>query len=90
MGKWFKSGSPWIWMTGGAVSLSLIAVLGLLLLIAWRGLSYFWPADIYQWEMQDDKGQRYTLIGELYDREEVPTERLKSAGITSTQSRVSL
>ncbi|WP_335918497.1 phosphate ABC transporter permease PstA [Shewanella algae] len=80
MGKWFKSGSPWIWMTGGAVSLSLIAVLGLLLLIAWRGLSYFWPADIYQWEMQDDKGQRYTLIGELYDREEVPNERLKSAG----------
>ena len=33
MKKWFKSGSPWIWMTGGAVSLSLIAVLGLLALI---------------------------------------------------------
>ena len=28
MGKWFKSGTPWIWMTGGAVSLSLIAVIG--------------------------------------------------------------
>ena len=25
MGKWFKSGAPWIWMTGGAVSLSLVA-----------------------------------------------------------------
>ena len=80
MGKWFKSGSPWIWMTGGAVSLSLIAVLGLLLLIAWRGLSYFWPAEIYQWQLKDQHGTESTLIGEIYDREEVPTERLESAG----------
>lgn len=80
MGKWFKSGSPWIWMTGGAVSISLIAVLGLLLLIAWRGLSYFWPADIYQWEVVDQHGKRSTIIGEIYDKEEVPTERLISAG----------
>ncbi|WP_144209454.1 phosphate ABC transporter permease PstA [Shewanella donghaensis] len=80
MGKWFKSGSPWIWMTGGAVSICLIAVLGLLLLIAWRGLSYFWPADIYQWQLEDNNGVKSTLIGEIYDREEVPTERLISAG----------
>ncbi|WP_299806706.1 phosphate ABC transporter permease PstA [uncultured Shewanella sp.] len=80
MGKWFKSGSPWIWMTSGAVSVCLIAVLGLLLLIAWRGLSYFWPADIYQWEMKNQQGERYTLIGEVYDKEEVPTERLLAAG----------
>ncbi|MGI1944463.1 phosphate ABC transporter permease PstA [Shewanella glacialipiscicola] len=80
MGKWVKSGSPWIWMTGGAVSISLIAVLGLLLLIAWRGLSYFWPATVYQWELEDNTGVRSTLIGEIYDREEVPTERLIAAG----------
>ncbi|MGZ9897965.1 phosphate ABC transporter permease PstA [Shewanella gaetbuli] len=80
MGKWFKSGSPWIWMTGGAVSISLIAVLGLLLLIAWRGLSYFWPAEVYQWQLEDQQGNKSTLIGEIYDREEVPTERLISAG----------
>ncbi|WP_076408418.1 phosphate ABC transporter permease PstA [Shewanella sp. UCD-KL12] len=80
MGNWFKSGSPWIWMTGGAVSISLIAVLGLLLMIAWRGLSYFWPAEIYQWEMRDQQGQTYSLIGEIYDTEEVPTEQLESAG----------
>ncbi|MBB1270638.1 phosphate ABC transporter permease PstA [Shewanella sp. SR44-3] len=80
MGKWVKSGSPWIWMTGGAVSISLIAVLGLLLLIAWRGLSYFWPADLYQWQLEDSQGQKATLIGEIYDREEVPSERLISAG----------
>ncbi|MGL5179372.1 MAG: phosphate ABC transporter permease PstA, partial [Aeromonas veronii] len=56
MGKWFKSGAPWIWMTGGAVSLSLVAVLGLLLLIGWRGLVYFWPHPIYEWQLEDASG----------------------------------
>lgn len=81
MGKWFKSGSPWIWMTSGAVSISLIAVIGLLLLIASRGLSYFWPATIYQWNMVDDNGKPYQLIGEIYDQEAVPVERLLQAGV---------
>ncbi|MBY5921953.1 phosphate ABC transporter permease PstA [Ferrimonas balearica] len=81
MGKWFKSGSPWIWMTAGAVSLSLVAVLGLLLLIAWRGLTYFWPSTLYQWELQHLDGRQEQLIGEIYDREWVPVERLLDAGI---------
>ena len=31
--NWIRSGAPWIWLTGGAVSISLLSVLGLLLLI---------------------------------------------------------
>ncbi|MBY5992780.1 phosphate ABC transporter permease PstA [Ferrimonas balearica] len=81
MGKWFKSGSPWIWMTGGAVSLSLVAVLGLLLLIAWRGLTFFWPATLYEWQLTHPDGSQERLIGEVYDREWVPVERLRDAGI---------
>ena len=34
MNKWFSSGSPWIWLSAGGVSISLISVLGLLWLIA--------------------------------------------------------
>jgi len=60
MGKWFKSGTPWIWMTGGAVSLSLIAVIGLFLLIGWRGLSFFWPATVYEFSMQNEQGKFMT------------------------------
>ncbi|ADN76993.1 phosphate ABC transporter, inner membrane subunit PstA [Ferrimonas balearica DSM 9799] len=82
MGKWFKSGSPWIWMTAGAVSLSLVAVLGLLLLIAWRGLTYFWPSSLYEWQLVHPDGRQELLIGEIYDREWVPMERLRDAGIT--------
>ncbi|MGL6349022.1 MAG: phosphate ABC transporter permease PstA, partial [Aeromonas sp.] len=80
MGKWFKSGAPWIWMTGGAVSLSLVAVLGLLLLIGWRGLVYFWPHPIYEWQLEDASGHKSVLIGEINDSEQVPVERLRAAG----------
>ncbi len=81
MRRWFNSGAPWIWMTGGAVSLALIAVLGLLLLIASRGLVYFWPATLYEWQLQDSQGATQVVIGERYERERVPRERLEHAGM---------
>jgi phosphate transport system permease protein len=76
MNSWFKSGSPWVWLSAGGVSISLISVIGLLWLIASRGLSYFWPADIYQFETVNEKGQAVTVIGEIYDRESLPTKQL--------------
>tara|TARA_B110000211_G_scaffold3053_1_gene3636 strand:- start:10369 stop:12006 length:1638 start_codon:yes stop_codon:yes gene_type:complete len=76
MNNWFKSGSPWVWLSAGGVSISLISVIGLLWLIASRGLSYFWPADIYQFEMTDEKGKNLTVIGEIYDRESIPVSQL--------------
>lgn len=80
MKKWFKSGSPWIWMTGGAVSLSLVAVIGLLMLIGWRGLVYFWPHTIYEWHVTDN-GKPEVVIGELYDHELVPSARIQAMGV---------
>ncbi|WDE13167.1 phosphate ABC transporter permease PstA [Thalassomonas haliotis] len=82
MKTWFKSGSPWVWLSAGGVSISLISVLGLLWLIASRGLSYFWPADIYQFDMLDQAGNKSTVIGEIYDREFIPAEQLAHADIT--------
>jgi len=74
--KWFQSGSPWVWLSAAGVSLSLISVLGLLWLIASRGLSYFWPATIYQFEVNDLQGHSNTVIGEIYDRESIPVGQL--------------
>ncbi len=79
---WFNSGDPWVWMTAAAVSISVIMVAGLLLLIGVRGLSYFWPADIHQIEYRDDQGRIATVIGEIYDEEQVPAARLRDAGIS--------
>ena len=80
MGNWFKSGSPWIWLTAGAVSLSLVAVLGLLLLIGWKGLSYFWPAPVYQFDV-DINGNRQAIIGEIYETKSVSVRQLAEAGV---------
>ncbi|NVJ58333.1 MAG: phosphate ABC transporter, permease protein PstA, partial [Vibrionaceae bacterium] len=77
MFKWLKSGSPWIWLTGGAVSISLLSVLGLLLLIGWKGLSYFWPAPLYQWQTEQGK----VLVGQLYAEEYVQTSHLEEMNI---------
>jgi len=78
---WFKSGSPWIWLNAGAVSISIVMVVGLLLLIAVRGLSHFWPADIMALSYQEPGGEPITLIGELVDTEVVTALRLKSTGV---------
>ncbi len=75
----FKTGTPWIWLTGGAVSISLISVLMLLLLIGWKGLNYFWPAPLYQWQTE----QRQRLIGQLYASEAVSINHLHQLGIAA-------
>ncbi|WP_105187916.1 MULTISPECIES: phosphate ABC transporter permease PstA [unclassified Pseudoalteromonas] len=78
--QWFKSGSPWIWMTGGAVSISLISVIGLLALIAWRGLGFFWASPVHEFHIQGSVEQ-HTVIGEIYDREVVPASRVRQSGV---------
>ena len=34
----------------------------LLLLIGWRGLVYFWPHPIYEWQLEDASGNKSVLI----------------------------
>ncbi|WP_258241128.1 phosphate ABC transporter permease PstA [Pseudidiomarina homiensis] len=81
MKQWFNSGKPWIWLTAGSVSISLIAVIGLLILIGWRGLSFFWPAQIHEMDVRANDGSISTIIGEVYDTETIPLERLKESGV---------
>lgn len=71
--RWFRSGAPWIWLTGGAVSFCLLAIMGLLLLIGWKGLIYFWPSPLYQWDTTDHQ----VIIGQLYETESIPLSRIQ-------------
>ena len=81
--KWFKSGDPWIWLNAAAVSASLIIVLGLLLLIGYKGLSHFWPRAVFQANYVASTTDQSTLklIGEIHNSEEVSIESLKDRGI---------
>lgn len=66
MNNWFRSGTPWIWLTGGAVSLSVIMVLGLLGLIAVRGLSHFWPSNVALVTIVDERtGEQRDVLGAI-------------------------
>ncbi|MBE0438397.1 MAG: phosphate ABC transporter permease PstA [Gammaproteobacteria bacterium] len=87
--SWYKSGSPWVWLNAGAVSISLVMVVGLLLLIAVRGLSHFWPADVMALSYQEPGGEAITLIGEAIDTEEVSALRLKSTGVDLPEGQAS-
>ena len=79
--RWFQSGSPWIWFTASAVSVSMVLVFGLLVLIAVRGLGHFWPHEILEFTYQDRQGGTPVLIGEIHDQETVAAPRLRDAGI---------
>jgi len=78
---WFKSGAPGVWISGGAVSIAVIMTIGLLAVIAVRGLGHFWPADLIH-ASYDVPGQgNHLVVGEVVQKEEVPRARLKSAGL---------
>ncbi|MBB1518447.1 phosphate ABC transporter permease PstA [Pseudomonas sp. SR9] len=82
--SWFKSGTPWIWMNAGAVSIAVIMTLGLLLLIAVRGLGHFWPADIVEADYQIPGQEARVMAGEITQVEEVPRARLAASGLPVT------
>ena len=78
---WVKSGSPWVWLNAGAVSICLVMVIGLLGLIAVRGLSHFWPADVVEYNYTEPGKPTEVLMGEIIETEVVPAARLKRVGV---------
>ncbi|HHO68276.1 MAG TPA: phosphate ABC transporter, permease protein PstA, partial [Gammaproteobacteria bacterium] len=78
--EWMKSGAPWIWLNAGAVAASLIMVLGLLGLIAYKGLGHFWPARVWAFQYHNADGSEVRLLGEIRDQELINAARLRDAG----------
>tara|TARA_R110002033_G_scaffold29181_2_gene65649 strand:+ start:71112 stop:72824 length:1713 start_codon:yes stop_codon:yes gene_type:complete len=79
--EWVKSGDPWVWLNAGAVAISVIMVVGLLLLIAVRGLGHFWPADVVETHYALPGESEYNLVAERVESVEVPAAQLREAGI---------
>lgn len=73
--RWFKTGTPWIWLNAGAISIALVAVFGLLFLIVIRGMSHFWPANIDTFYFENEQNS-LTVIAEVIEAETVPAEAL--------------
>ncbi|MGI9273461.1 MAG: phosphate ABC transporter permease PstA [Endozoicomonas sp.] len=81
VGTWFKSGSPWVWLNAGAVAICVILVIGLLSLIAVRGLGHFWPGQILVADYNLPGTESRKVAGEIADSEEIPIARLEAAGV---------
>ncbi|WP_256445896.1 MULTISPECIES: phosphate ABC transporter permease PstA [Stutzerimonas stutzeri subgroup] len=81
LNTWIKSGTPWIWMNAGAVSIAVIMTLGLLAVIAVRGLEHFWPSDVVVADYQIPGAEPRVMAGEVVQVEEVPRARLAASGL---------
>lgn len=79
----YKSGTPWVWLNAAAVSISMIMVVGLLLLIAARGLGHFWPKTIWEIDYLENDNTA-VLIGERAKVEKVPAKQLVASGLHNT------
>jgi len=78
---WAKSGEPMIWINAAAVSLSVIAVVGLMALLAVRGFSHFWPKDVMLANVSYENMTR-PVLGEVVEEVEVSRQQLLEAGFS--------
>ncbi|MBK1646765.1 phosphate ABC transporter, permease protein PstA [Thiocapsa imhoffii] len=89
MTTWWKSGSPWVWLNAGAVSISIIMVFGLLLLILVRGFGNFWPHQIVETTYENPvTGEQVEVIGERRRSETLTGQALREAGIPIPDDQV--
>jgi phosphate transport system permease protein len=66
--RFWRSGEPFVWLTGGALALSLLLVTGLVGLILYNGLGHFWPGGVVRLTLADGAA----MTGQVVDREPVP------------------
>jgi len=80
MKNWFKSGTPWIWLNAGAVALAIIMVVGLISVIAVRGLAHFWPSDVVEISYQEPGEEPRRLLGIVQNSETMTAASMRDAG----------
>lgn len=77
-GAWWKSGAPWIWLNAAAVGTGILAVAGLFVLLAVRGLGHFWPGEVIAFDYRTGAGG-LRIVGELAGRETISRDQYLEA-----------
>lgn len=63
MKRWFRSGRPWVWLTASSISISLLAMLAIIVLLAGQGMRYLWPQPVWLLTLQPEQGVQRALMG---------------------------
>ncbi|WP_420465366.1 phosphate ABC transporter permease PstA [Panacagrimonas sp.] len=87
VGAFVRSGQPYVWTTAGAIAVSIIITVALLVLTMVKGMAHFWPADLVQATYREPGSEAQRVLAELRSREEVSAARLKSAGLPVDEAR---
>ncbi len=78
---WVRNGDPFIWINAAAVSISVVAVIGILVLLAVRGFGHFWPSNVLEANYAQPGLAAQRIMGEIVETESIPLEQLLSAGV---------
>jgi phosphate transport system permease protein len=70
-GRQSESGAVFVWLTGTALAAALVMIVGIVLLVATRGLVVFWPRPLIELTLKD--GKKF-LVEEL-SHEEIPVAK---------------
>jgi phosphate transport system permease protein len=66
--RFWRTGEPFIWLTGGALATALLMVAGLVGIILVNALGFFWPSAVVRLALPDGR----TITGQIVERERVP------------------
>ncbi|MFG1174378.1 phosphate ABC transporter permease PstA [Erwiniaceae bacterium CAU 1747] len=79
MNKVERSNHHWRWLTSGAVAISLLVFMLLIILLAWQGLRYFWPQPVALFTLNTPSGKTQ-LLGEVVGEQQVSRQLLEASG----------
>ena len=71
MTGFWKSGQAYIWLTGGALAFCVLMIVGLIGLVIYNGLGFFWPADLTAFRLHGDA----VAMGQVWNRQEIPNRQ---------------
>jgi phosphate transport system permease protein len=71
------NGEAMLWLTGGALAIALVMIVGLLLLVFVQGTKTFWPVPVVEMRLSDGKA----LMGEITRTEDLPEQPGDSIGM---------
>ena len=63
-----RRGDPAIWFAGTGLGISILMISGMIGLILWNGLGFFWPSDLEEFTLKDGS----VVMGEVVTREAIP------------------